>query len=374
MDRVAVDPDAWARLITCASGLPRTVQASLDKLALLMSPSGSVRHALAQLMLITARSRSTVSDHLGTAQATGWLTCVQRGGYRSQGAQPSTYQATVPLQVWERRAEILSVFAEQNQDQAELPAFPLGSVIAVQSASGASSGFSSTKINPSLIIKKSVDSTPSQQAAAGDEESSETDPVIAAVIEELAACTGRMVSPSWAARCVSQIMRHRTVRHPVAYVVKTLQNAAQDGTLTDRFMPSEPDRTAPGTEEDISPSQTPDVQLSPRATELLGDAPWDDLGSESLSGQEAPDAPWKSASTQQTGVSPVTTLAEEVKDAHLKDSPQEIYQPGGRVLAGLGRTGALELVKLRKQFAQRRSTHEEGTRGLAGAAVLSTCP
>lgn len=381
MDRVAVDPDLWTRLITCASGLPRTVQASLDKLALLMSASGSVRHALARLMLITARSRSTVSDHLGSAQASGWLTCIQRGGYRSQGPQPSTYQATVPLDVWERRAEILAVFSEQNQDQAGSPVPPLGSVIADQSTDAASSEFSPTKINPSLIIEKSGDSAPSKETASGSEGSGETDPVIAAVIEELAAHTGRMVSPAWAARCVSQIMRHRTVRHPIAYVVKTLQNAVQDGTLAERFMPSEPEHTTRDSEKDARSSAVPNVRPSPQVMELLGDAPWDTPREDPwdgpradlLDGQEVSDVSWEAGPSQQTGASAAPSVAEEIEVVHSEEPPQEIYRPGGRALAGLGRTGAIELVKLREQFAQRRRAFKEGAREVTGTRVLSTC-
>jgi hypothetical protein len=56
-----------------------------------------------------------------------------------------------------------------------------------------------------------------------------------------------------------------------------------------------------------------------------------------------------------------------------EEPSQEIYRPGGRVLAGLGRAGALELVKLREQFAQRHSAHKQGTRDGAGARVLSPC-
>ncbi|MBB5494882.1 hypothetical protein [Nocardiopsis metallicus] len=281
----------------------------------------------------------------------------------------------MPLHVWERRTEILAVFTEQNQDQAELPVFPLGTVIAGQSSGGVSSRFSPAKINPSLIIEKSVDSKPSQEPEGGAEVSGGADPVIAAVIEELAAHTGRMVSPAWAARCVSQIMRHRTVRHPVAYVVKSLQNAVQDGTLAERFMPSEPERTVRDAGKGPNSSHVPDIQLSPKAAELLGDAPWDSPGSESLDSQADPDLPWEPTLTQQTGASAEAPSAEEeeVEIMRPEELSQEIYRPGGRVLAGLGRAGALELVKLREQFAQRHSAHKQGTRDSAGARVLSPC-
>ena len=373
MDRVAVDPDLWRRLFTCASGLPRTVQASLDKLSLFMSSSGSVRHALARLMLITARSRSTVSDHLGSAQGSGWLTCVQRGGYRPQGAQPSTYQATVPLHVWERRTEILAMFTEQDQDQTELPVFPLGAVIADQGTDGASSKFSPTKINPSLIIEGTAGKAPSRESASGSEGPCETDPVIAAVIEELAAHTGEIVSPAWAARCVSQIMRHRTVRHPIAYVVKSLQNAAQDGTLAERFMPNEPERTPRDTGKYAGSPEVPDAQPNPRARELLGNAPWDTAEPEAEDDQEAPDMSWEPVSSKQTGASAAPSLAEPVEIVRSEEPHQEIYRPGGRVLAGLGRTGALELVKLREQFAQRREALRADRSTVSESDALAAC-
>jgi hypothetical protein len=168
-------------------------------------------------------------------------------------------------------------------------------------------------------------------------------------------------------------MRHRTVRHPVAYVVKSLQNAVQDGTLTERFMPSEPERTVIDVEKGANPSHVPDVQLSPKAMELLGDAPWDVPGSESLEDQATPDLPWEPAPPQQSGVPVEAPLAEAEGAVHSEEPPQVIYQPGGRVLAGLGRAGALELVKLRQQFAQRRNAHQQDLREGAGARVLSAC-
>lgn len=128
MERVAVEPGLWARLIVGAADLPRTVQASLNTLGLLMSPSGSVRNAVAHLTYLAARSRSTISEHLGAAQTGGWLTCLERGGNRVDGATPSVYQATVPVEVWHRRQELLAAFT-QNPDQAGLPVFPSGSVI-----------------------------------------------------------------------------------------------------------------------------------------------------------------------------------------------------------------------------------------------------
>ncbi|WP_231391438.1 hypothetical protein [Nocardiopsis sp. CNS-639] len=371
MDRVAVDPNLWTRLITCASGLPRTVQASLDKLALLMSDSGSVRHALSRLMLVTARSRSTVSDHLGSAQADGWLTCVQRGGYRSQGAQPSTYQATVPMQVWERRAELLTMLAEQEPDQSELPTFPQGAVIADQGGVGVSSRFSAAKINPSLIIEKTVDGSTTRRSAGSAQAQGETDPVIAAVIEELAAHTGCVVSPAWAARCVSQIMRHRSVRHPIAYVVKSLQNAAQDGTLHERFMPVESEQRTgtPGT--GYKPSSVPEVQPSAEAVDLLGEAPWDTVGLEPFAGQAASGVSEGLAPLPRIPASCTGSAAEADKTVFSEEPPQEIYRPGGRILAGLGPTGALELVKLREQFAQRRRDQSAAGGAIPGPGVLA---
>jgi hypothetical protein len=131
---VAVDPDTWRRLLTVASGLSRTVQASLDKLALLMTETGVVRSAVTKLRLITRRSKSTVSDHLGDAQEAGWLTCVSRGGHRADGATTSIYQASVPRQVWERREELLASLPVENPDEALVVVFQPGDIIAGHSA------------------------------------------------------------------------------------------------------------------------------------------------------------------------------------------------------------------------------------------------
>ncbi|OKI23764.1 hypothetical protein A6A08_03105 [Nocardiopsis sp. TSRI0078] len=267
------------------------------------------------------------------------------------------------MQVWERRAEFLTMLAEQEPDQSELPTFPLGAVIADQGGVGVSSRFSAAKINPSLIIEKTVDDSATRRSVSSAQAQGETDPVIAAVIEELAAHTGRVVSPAWAARCVSQIMRHRSVRHPIAYVVKSLQNAAQDGTLNERFMPAEPEQPTDTSDEGHKPSPAPEVQPSAEAADLLGDAPWDAVSLDTFQNQTAPGVTGGSAPSQ-TPAFPMYSMAEVNEAVSPEEPPQEIYRPGGRVLAGLGPTGALELVKLREQFAQRRRD-----RSAAGGAV-----
>lgn len=341
MKRVAVDPVLWARLVIGAGGLPRTVQASLTTLSLLMSASGSVRNAVAHLVRVSSRARSTISEHLGMAQATGWLSCVERGGFRVGGGTPSVYQASVPIEVWDRREELLAVVTPEEPDQSALPTFALGTVIAASEHVGPSSGFSSPKINQSILHEGK--STP--QVSDSSTVSTATDPVVAAVIEELGALTGRMVSPAWAARCVSQIMRHRQVRHPIAYLVKTLQNAAQDGTLEERFLPEPQAPTPPpsptGTLASSSPgSAEPEIRHQPPAMsdeEHL-------VPSEALASTE-PD-PADPAPVDR----PVPSLPEPEQE-------QTIYRPKGRTLSGLGVTGARELLRLREQFEQRKSTN-----------------
>ncbi|MEV6818568.1 hypothetical protein AB0M72_07405 [Nocardiopsis dassonvillei] len=353
MERVAVEPGLWARLIVGAADLPRTVQASLSTLGLLMSPSGSVRNAVAHLTYLAVRSRSTISEHLGAAQAGGWLTCLERGGNRADGATPSVYQATVPVEVWHRRQEFLTVF-EQDPDQADLPVFAPGSIIPVQDHRGPTSEFSAQKINPSIPQKDAStwSSKQSSTIAPG------TDPVITAVIEELAALTNELVSPAWAARCVSQIMRHRQVRHPIAYVVKTLQNAAEDGSLKKRFLPPKGERS-PGHRSSAAPSSATDDVVSESAPvlEVSGGAPWDTASFGKASpwdGQENATGVTEDAGTVDKSQE---ALAEEGEVPRLPQ--QEIYRPGGRILAGLGQTGARELVKLRQQFAERKQSKDQ---------------
>ncbi|WP_201296842.1 hypothetical protein [Nocardiopsis sp. FR26] len=367
MERVAVDPGLWARLLVGAADLSRTMQASLTTLGLLMSPSGSVRNAVAHLVCLTARSRSTISEHLGAAQAGGWLTCLERGGNRAAGATASVYQATVPAEVWHRRKEFLAVF-NQEPDQADLPVFPSGSVIPAHDHRGPTSEFAAQKINPSIPReeKSAWTSTPSSTAVP------DMDPVIAAVIEELAALTGEPVSPAWAARCVSQIMRHRRVRHPIAYVVKTLQNAAEDGTLEERFLPSKTERPLRHDEPEVSPEAVPEVLAeSSTASEARGEAPWDTAGfGKASTWAEQEGVPEHADAMHQTLQTSKVDCENKVPDA--SDLPQEIYRPGGRVLAGLGHTGARELVRLRQQFAERKRLKEQASpAGREQARLLS---
>jgi hypothetical protein len=351
MERVAVEPGLWARLIVCAADLPRTVQASLSTVGLLMSPSGAVRNVVAHLVCLTARSRPTISEHLGAAQAGGWLTCLERGGNRAAGATASVYQATVPAEVWHRREEFLSVFA-QEPDQTDLPVFPSGSVIPAHGHRGPTSGFPAQKINPFISQEEVTTWSSAQRSTAA----SDMDPVIAAVIEELAALASELVSPAWAARCVSQIVRHRRVRHPIAYVVKTLQNAAEDGTLAERFLPPEIERPPRHSEREVPPEAEPGVPAaSSAASKALSEAPWDTADFEGTSTwAEWEGAPELIAATDQTwqisGFACGSTVPE------VSDPPQEIYRPGGRVLAGLGHAGAKELVRLRQQFAERKQS------------------
>ncbi|WP_197024236.1 hypothetical protein [Nocardiopsis sp. CNT312] len=366
MERVALDPASWSRLVVSAAGLSRTVQASLTTLGLLMSPSGSVRNALAHLVGLTDRSRSTISEHLGTAQAQGWLTCLERGGQRADGPRPSVYQATVPAQVWQRREEFLAPFACEEPDQDALPVFPAGSVIPAQDHRGPSSEFSAQKINPSIPQGEAPAAPSKQQVALAPG----TDPVIAAVIEELAALADHVVSPAWAARCVSQIMRHRRVRHPIAYVVKTLQNAAGDGTLTERFLPPQ----AAGRRSGQYPAQEP-APVADRAPEQESTA---------ASGTGAGEAPWDRSSFPTANgwghepETPAAPVAEPDRPAAQPDAvgsppepqepPQEIYRPGGRVLSGLGETGAKELLRLRRQLAERQHPGHQQSRSQAERA------
>lgn len=353
MERVAVDPESWARLTVSAADLPRTVQASLATLGLLMTSSGSVRNAIAHLVCLTARSRSTISEHLGAAQAAGWLTCLERGGNRANGATASVYQATVPAEVWRRREELLGVF-EQEHDQADLPVFPVGFPIPGQEHHGPMSEFSAVKINPSILQQETTSASPSAQGVEPD-----TDPVIAAVIEELAALTGQLVSPAWAARCVSQIVRHRRVRHPVAYVVKTLQNAAQDATLAERFLPATAHRP-PSCSEPAAPAEHEKTPLATRASPTAPpqEAPWEASTLPSFSAWGERDR----ASAPATKVGRKWDHPEERETGPaegLQGLASEIYRPKGRTLAGLGPRGAMELARLRQQFAERHQLRSQ---------------
>ncbi|WP_306371625.1 hypothetical protein [Nocardiopsis sp. CC223A] len=349
MERIAVSPEMWSRLMAGTADLSRTAQASLMTLRLLMSSSGSVRNAIAHLVALTARSRSTISEHLGAAQAGGWLACLQRGGNRADGPAASVYQATVPLEVWQRREELLAVFA-QEPDQADLPVFSEGSVIPAQAHRGPTSEFSAQKINPSIPQEEMPTWSATQSSAIAPG----TDPVVAAVIEELAALTGQLVSPAWAARCVSQILRHRRVRHPIAYLVKTLQNAAEDGTLVERFMPREELRASGSDRQSTSP---PVVKTHPPKPRPAPAAPsgvhWDAAGFEQ-------DLSWPDEGPPSASAL-IATTPEKDDTTAIDTPPQEIYRPGGRILAGLGQTGAEELLKLRQQFAERKKIRSNGS-------------
>ncbi|MFV2198199.1 hypothetical protein [Nocardiopsis sp. LOL_012] len=357
MDRVAVDPATWVRLVIAAALLPRTVQASLTALGLLMSPSGSVRNALAHLVGLTDRSRSTISEHLGTAQAQGWLTCLERGGQRADGPRTSVYQATVPAQIWQRREEFLTPFSTEEPDQDALPVFPAGSVIPAQDHRGPSSEFSAQKINPSIPQGEAPAAPPKRQVALAPG----TDPVIAAVIEELAALADHVVSPAWAARCVSQIVRHRRVRHPIAYVVKTLQNAARDGTLNERFLPPESAGRRPVEDPVPALDDVPAREGSPASRAESGEAPWDRSAFPTANGWDHdPDTP---APAPAAGPGRPAARPEAVDSPPgPQEPPQEIYRPGGRVLSGLGESGAKELLRLRRQLAERQHPQRQQTR------------
>ncbi|MCK9871649.1 hypothetical protein MRI28_18740 [Nocardiopsis dassonvillei] len=328
------------------------MQTTLMTLGLLMSTSGSVRNAVAQLVSLCARSRTTISQHLGMAQAEGWLTCVERGGYRSEGPAPSVYQASVPVDVYERRGEFLAALAPEESDQGDLATFPPGTVIAGQDHHGPTSRFSSEKINQSILHREKQTSS---ACSSGTPEAG-TDPVIAAVIEELAALTGHMVSSSWAARVVSQIVRHRRVRHPIAYIVKSLQNAAEDGTLKARFMPPvEETLGGVSTESAPAPTAEPARGLEPEAEPPAPSWPLDEPVERS--GLPADE---------------LTGSAELTGPAQTAEPVQGVYRPGGRLLSGLGARGALELARVREQFAQRRDAHTQAAtaRGMSVSASL----
>lgn len=78
----------------------------------------------------------------------------------------------------------------------------------------------------------------------------------AAVISELAAATGRTVDDEWATKVAKQILESARgdVASPVAYVVRSIRAAADDGTVS-RFLPTPgPDRFAPaGPLEEVLP-------------------------------------------------------------------------------------------------------------------------
>ncbi|WP_236568143.1 hypothetical protein [Nocardiopsis sp. FR6] len=217
------------------------------------------------------------------------------------------------------------------------------------------SEFSAQKINPSIPQeeKSTWSSAQSSTAVPG------MDPVIAAVIEELAALTGELVSPAWAARCVSQIVRHRRVRHPIAYVVKTLQNAAEDGTLKERFLPTQ-NTPQPW------PQVTATVGEGPAQTESTLEPPNAEVGQEhGLPGQnkgsthgDVPPAAFEPV---------VADPSSEPDDVVKQVEPiQNIYRPGGRILPGLGAAGATELVRLRQQFAERDKAKTQNARSTKG--------
>lgn len=254
---VRIDTWSWERLL-CDSGLARAVQATLDKLRLWMAPDGAVRVGIRRIMQATHLSRPSVCQHLAQAREAGWLREVERGGWRPEGVRPSTYVATVPRQVWERREELLGrdlwhqappdepapviplpPYGTADQDAAETPVSQDAHVSEAWSA------------KPNVLIDQSVPhptsenrnhqgSDPQTRPHSGADQAVHAvhhDPVLAAIITELRDATGRTVTPAWAARVASQLLRHRRVRHPLRYCITSIRNAAEDGTAN-RFLPT----------------------------------------------------------------------------------------------------------------------------------------
>lgn len=371
MERVAVDTATWQLLVTAASDLSRTVQASLDKLALLMTPAGYVRSAVTKLRLLTARSKATVCDHLGQAQASGWLTCVERGGHRADGsATTAAYQATVPREVWERREEYLASLPAENPDPA-LVKFAPGDVVPGQPLSETRSSFRPPLIDPSPQSPSSENQT-SPSSPAPDPH--DPDWVINGVIEELEAHSGVRVTRPWAVRIVSQVIGRRRVKYPRNYVTRSIQNAAHDGTLTVRFLPAGA-TTQPATA-DQAPAQpaaeAPEPTVPAGKADRLGAAPWDlapvgfgdqaefeveQLFERVLTPKPKPPVQPPLMSTVPT-TDPEPTKAERLAS---QATDQNIYRPELRI-AGLGTKGAAALAAEReRQEAERRSRAEQAT-------------
>ncbi|MFC9085301.1 hypothetical protein [Nocardiopsis dassonvillei] len=375
-DRVAVDTSTWVRLITCASGLSRTVQASLDKLALVMTDAGFVRAAVAKLRLLTKRSKSTVCDHLGAAQESGWLTCVERGGARGDDSVSSTYQATVPASVWDRREELLSQLPMENPDQAISPFAP-GDVVAGQPVV-AKSDFRSALIDQSISPQSEKQQPPNHlgnrdSAASNLDQAAHSDPVIAAVIEELAAHTDETVTPAWAARVASQILGRRRIKHPLNYVVRSIQNAAHAGDIRVRFLPARP-ASAPTPREEYreAPAAAPQEPEVPRRSQpLLGVAPWDrpdNPGFRTATNlEDLPPAKPKPVQpplmTAVDGDAAAVDKRDLLAPPLVQQGPQTIYKPELR-LAGLGHQGAAALrAERERQQARRQAQQQEAIAG-----------
>lgn len=88
----------------------------------------------------------------------------------------------------------------------------------------------------------------------------------AAVISELAAATGRTVDDEWATKVAKQLLGAAPgdVASPVAYVVRSIRAAADDGTVN-RFLPTPgPDRFAPAEdlEEVLPPRPDPVMETA----------------------------------------------------------------------------------------------------------------
>ncbi len=97
----------WERLML-SSCLPRPTKNTLLTLAVWMSAEGGrARPGHENLMAASGKKRSVISQHLNTAVRSGYLVEVFRGGHRGKTAVASEYAASVPSDVFARRAEIL---------------------------------------------------------------------------------------------------------------------------------------------------------------------------------------------------------------------------------------------------------------------------
>ncbi|WP_327008548.1 hypothetical protein OHA72_15605 [Dactylosporangium sp. NBC_01737] len=97
----------WERLMM-VSPLPWPTRSILHVLAIYMDDDGgSARPGLPALVLLT-RSRSVVIEHLQAAVDACYLAVIERGGYRRGTARATEYAATVPVDVYTRREEILA--------------------------------------------------------------------------------------------------------------------------------------------------------------------------------------------------------------------------------------------------------------------------
>jgi hypothetical protein len=110
-----------------ASDLPFATKGILLTLGTFMSPDGAdCRPGRENLMQITERGKTTLYTSIKSAIDAGYLTEVERGGFRKVGNRASEYAAVVPKVIFNHRAEIIAAMFSRRRDARTFSELNLG--------------------------------------------------------------------------------------------------------------------------------------------------------------------------------------------------------------------------------------------------------